>query len=578
MTSGKLKTTEPGGAFPLRPDMTVRQVAMDYPACREIFERYGEPADRPLPFGHLELLTHFARRRGVPLRQLLTELSQAAGVPVDWEAPRAEHLHRPFITSALVLTLTLGAGWGMLLLFAIAWGNSWQAVSPGMVVAHGATQLWGFVALFVVGIALRYLPSVTGRTRSGYLLRHGLLLMFWLGVLGGFVWALFPSALPWMGVASGVAFTIAASYYMAFVVRQLAFLPLPLWGWPVLASAMWMLLWAIAELALRSYFRHDGPDHFRQSDRQLLMELALFGFALNAIYGFGQRLLPGMTGTRTPTWQAIRVGVAVHNAGVLARGLAHLGFGAVAAWVGAAGLAAGGLLFVWAMHGYRRTRPTDPRPEIGPESLRYYVQLAFAWLVIAFLLLVAGETVWGVRGQAIPSAYLGAVRHALTVGFLTTLIVGVAQRLLPILDHRLLRWPRLVLPILALVGSGNILRVGLEFGTLASDAVFAWLPVSGVLEVGGLVLFSVNVLATMYFSPERAVRSGHITLRTSVATLLAEFPDLEDALFAWGVKYLGRVRSVPRELTLGSLCRSEGLDPEQILQRIRDWLKSCSPT
>jgi len=337
-----------------------------------------------------------------------------------------------------------------------------------------------------------------------------------------------------------------------------------------------MLLWAIAELVLRSYFRDTGPDHFRQGDRQLLMELALFGFALNAIYGFGQRLLPGMTGTRTPNWQAIRIGVAVHNAGVLARGLAHLGLGNVAAWVGAGGLAAGGLLFVWAMHGYRRTRPTDPRPEIGPESLRYYVPLAFAWLIIAFLLLVVGETVWGVRGLAIPSAYLGAVRHALTVGFLTTLIVGVAQRLLPILGHRLLCWPGLVLPILMLIGVGNILRVGLEFGTLASDAVFAWLPVSGVLEVGGLVLFSLNVLATMWSSPEREVRTGRVTLRTSVAALLAEYPDLEDSFFAWGVKYVARVRSVPRELTLGSLCRSEGLDSEQMLQRIRDWLKNRS--
>lgn len=564
------------GVMPLRPDMTLRQIAMDYPKCRQVLERYGEPSNRPLPFGHLEPLTHFARRRGLPLRQLLAELSQAAGVPVDWDAPRAEHLHRPFVTSALVLTLTLGAGWGMFLLFPIAWGSSWQAVSPGMVVAHGATQLWGFVGLFVVGIALRYLPSVTGRTRAGYLLRHGLLLMFWLGVLGGFVWALFPSVAPWIGVASGLALTVAACCYLAFVVRQLALLPPPLWGWPVLASAIWMLLWAIAELVLRSYFRHTGPDHFRQSDRQLLMELALFGFALNAIYGFGQRLLPGMTGTRTPNWRAISVGVAVHNVGVLARGLAHLGFGNVAAWVGAGGLAAGGLLFVWAMHGYRRTRPTDPRPEIGPESLRYYVQLAFAWLVIAFLLLLTGETVWGVRGQAIPSAYQGAVRHALTVGFLTTLIAGVAQRLLPILDHRLLRWPGLVLPILALVGSGNVLRVGLEFATLASDAVFIWLPVSGILEVGGLVLFSVNVLATMWSSPEGEVRAGQITLRTSVAALLAEYPDLEDALFAWGVRYLGRVRSVPRELTLGSLCRSEGLDSAQMLQRIRDWLKNCS--
>ncbi|HZV07498.1 MAG TPA: hypothetical protein VE999_20605 [Gemmataceae bacterium] len=59
---------------PIRPDMTVRQVAADYPGCREVLRRHGEPEDRPTKFGHLEPLTHFARRQGIELDQLLAEL------------------------------------------------------------------------------------------------------------------------------------------------------------------------------------------------------------------------------------------------------------------------------------------------------------------------------------------------------------------------------------------------------------------------------------------------------------------------------------------------------------------------
>ena len=63
-----------------------------------------------------------------------------------------------------------------------------------------------------------------------------------------------------------------------------------------------------------------------------------------------------------------------------------------------------------------------------------------------------------------------------------------------------------------------------------------------------------------------------MTHSTSAAVLLAEHPWLEDQLFDWGLGYVGRVRSVPRELTLGSLAASEGTQPEEIINRINEQL------
>ncbi len=69
---------------------------------------------------------------------------------------------------------------------------------------------------------------------------------------------------------------------------------------------------------------------------------------------------------------------------------------------------------------------------------------------------------WQVRGLDLPHVYLGAVRHSLTVGFMMTLILGVGQRLLPILGQTLLPWSRLVLPTFLLLGVGNFLRVATD--------------------------------------------------------------------------------------------------------------------
>jgi uncharacterized protein involved in response to NO len=571
-TSGARPATRP----PIRPDMTVRQVAADYPGCREVFRRHGEPEDRPTQFGHLEPLDHFARRQGIDLGELLGELAGTAGVAVDWEGTRAHLVHRPFIAWALAVTLSLGAGWGALLLFEIGLHGNFDTVPTGDVVAHGAAQLWGFIGLFIVSIALRYLPMATSGPRPGRAFGRLLLAAMLTGVLGGFAWSLAAGAVSWLGPLSGAALVLAAILFPGFVFRQVAGKLRSTWARLVWAAGAWMIVWAALTLALRSGAAAEGPGVYSEPMRQLLMELALFGFALNAVYGFGLRLLSGIVGSGTPRRGAVEATFWLHNAGVTLLALASLGGAALAGPVGAAALAAGAFSYALGMRGFVRVRRTSPRPEVGQAALRHYVQLAFFWLLAGLVLLTAADLYWSVRGLATPHAYLGAVRHALTVGFLTTLILGVGQRLLPILGHTLLAWPRLVLPTFLLIAAGNLLRVLTEMATLWSAAAFLFMPFSAVLELSALALFTANALRTLWPPSDPLLRTGQVRPTTSVAVLLAEHPWLEDHLFAWGLAYVGRVRSVPRELTLATLAQGEGKVPVEILARINDLLRKHS--
>jgi hypothetical protein len=106
-----------------------------------------------------------------------------------------------------------------------------------------------------------------------------------------------------------------------------------------------------------------------------------------------------------------------------------------------------------------------------------------------------------------------------------------------------------------------------------SAAAFALMPISAVLELSALALFAANALRTLWPPPNPLLRTGQVRPTTSVAVLLAEYPWLEDHLFAWGLAYVGRVRSVPQELTLGTLAASEGKVSEEILARINDLLR-----
>ena len=125
-----------------------------------------------------------------------------------------------------------------------------------------------------------------------------------------------------------------------------------------------------------------------------------------------------------------------------------------------------------------------------------------------------------------------------------------------------------MVPIFALIAAGNALRVATEMATLTWPIAFRILPASAVLELVALALFAANAFRTLWPRRDPLLRTGRATAMTRVAILLAEHPWLEDHLIAWGLRYLGRVRSVPAELTLASLAVGEGFDPGALVARI----------
>lgn len=552
----------------LRRDMTVRQVAHDIPACRSVFIRYGEPADR-VPFGHLESVARFAKRHNVSLATLMLELSQASGLPVDWRSPVAEKIHRPFLTAALAFFVTVGAGWGVWLLWTIGSTRTFDGVPTSHVVAHGDAQLWGFVALFIAGIAVRWLPPACGQP-------HVPLPMAWSiwgglvgGTLCGWIWALWPSTFGPLAWLSGALFVLATLLLCAlFWLSTKGHLREP-WTWGVLAAGGWSVVWAGWVMIQRMAASSAGPADFSTWARDVNIALAVFGVAVNAVYGFGQRMLPGLLGGSVLRHRAA-LAIVLHNTGLgvlLAAGALSLdGISTAGLFL----LLAGGAVYASAYPGLRHRKRLAAQPEQGPPAAYYFIPLALFWLAAGVGLLTVGM-VWALAaGEPLSHAWRGAARHALTVGFVTTMIMGVAHRLVPILTHRPLVWPAGAIVVLLLVAVGNLLRVTTELATLRWEAAFGIMPASGLMEWLAGVIFAANIWWTMW--AKESLGPSRLGWRTSVASLLEEYPELEDQLIRWGFDYVARVRRIPQELTLGTFASSNRQDPDELLCRIRRWL------
>jgi hypothetical protein len=213
-----------------------------------------------------------------------------------------------------------------------------------------------------------------------------------------------------------------------------------------------------------------------------------------------------------------------------------------------------------------------------------FVQAAYAWLFASLLMLVALPAYqFAVLPAVAPDAvavrtgfshaYYGATRHAITVGFVSQMIVGVAARVVPTLrgaDPRLL--PRLWAPFV-LINLGCGLRVLGQTVTDWDDRVFPLIGASGVLEVAGLAVWGAHLAGLMLRRPEWAEDPDVRGLRPveasdSVAAVLDRHPGLLPVFLEFGFKPLANPalrRTAARGVSIELACRITGADAGALL-------------
>jgi hypothetical protein len=126
-------------------------------------------------------------------------------------------------------------------------------------------------------------------------------------------------------------------------------------------------------------------------------------------------------------------------------------------------------------------------------SFPIFIRMAYIWGAIAASL--------GVWAASVENSYgiWGASRHALTVGFLATMVFSVGQRILPAFSGmRLLFSTKLMFVALLLLTTGCLMRVSSEILAYQglSNSAWSWLPVSAITEMAAVTIFAVNLLAT----------------------------------------------------------------------------------
>jgi hypothetical protein len=444
----------------------------------------------------------------IPLRPV-GPVPAAMPVRAQYEPP-----YRMFIATSLTLAVFGGFLLAVLLPLAQAahwdWGNTWES----LVQAHGQLQLLGFAGLFVMGMAFRLMPRFSGRPLAFPRLVVPLLALIACSVV------LRAIAQPWAsGSTRDVALVVSAALLLAGALIFAAVILRTLLhpdsraeatGWYFCLGALAYVAQAALNAAIiGDMVRHDASlvPHARD---QALIFVQLFGFLLLFIGGVSTRAVPALTGNARST-AASKAAATVLAASVFVYGFAAFWAAyraptTTTARVENIALLAVSVAFVAVAWLAGVFRPHANRVARASQLQFNFVRAAFAWLLVAAALLAWYAAHALADGGGLDSFQTDAVRHVLTVGVITMMIIGMALLVVPEFAGRRIQHTHegpIVVALLIALNAAVVLRVwpatrGIDW--IASTRFWP-MAIAGVLAI--IVIGAIAFMLVQSFLEQR---------------------------------------------------------------------------
>ncbi|HEY9869291.1 MAG TPA: NnrS family protein [Candidatus Obscuribacterales bacterium] len=406
------------------------------------------------------------------------------------------HLLMAFIATGLIFMLLPGTLVGVWNLFTISSEHAADSASLAWVQAHGHAQLFGWIGSFILGIGFYSTPNVRRVSTFGF--RQGWLCwglwtagvaLRWIADMYSWQWRVLLPVSSLMELLAVTLFLIqsARGHKLALIVKR----KIEPWAVLVLGGTAGLALTVGFNVGECLYLTAAASTPvFPRDVASRLLVLATWGFVVPIVWGF------------TAHWMLVFLGLRPTNQALLLSGfwtcVGGVAF-SLAGWFlpGATLILLGSFLAVVALRLFEPAEKPAKTAGVHP-SFPAFVRLAYGWLIVAAFLSLWAAMAHGAAGIA------GAGRHALTVGFFSTMVFSVAPRILPaFMSRKQLFSSKLMLVSLSALTAGCLVRVVSQIVAYQGYADWAWtvLPASATLELLAFLAFGINMLGTMLQPP-----------------------------------------------------------------------------
>ncbi len=400
---------------------------------------------------------------------------------------------RAWIFAGLFFMALPGTVLGFSNLLAISTHHGLGNLPAAWIQGHGHAQVFGWIGSFVLGIGFYSQPargcSVLRVPLTSFALWTSGVAMRWAADIYGWHWrTLFVVSSAFELIALLLFLKASSHHKMPEQIGDTRTKArMELWMVSVLVSTAGLAALIVFNFVECMRLALAGTSRaFPHALDQRFLVLLAWGFLVPVVWGFSARWFPSFLAIAKADARIFGISLALNVAGVLC---------GVAGWTQTATilLLLSALSIGWALH--LTQQPHGPAKTQGiHRSFPVFARLSYVWLAIAGCL-----GVWAAFAD-VHGGIWGASRHALTVGFAATMVFTIGPRILPHFSgiYNLFS-KRLMLLSLLLLQIGCTLRVLSEPLAYEGIQAFAWktLPISGVLELSGVVVFATNMALTL---------------------------------------------------------------------------------
>lgn len=415
-------------------------------------------------------------------------------------ADHQKHVSFVHIAPYLRASLLLGSGGGFALataltlsplfpLSGIPLGPWWEAV----VQTHGHLQLFGWAGLFVVGVALYFLPRLRGTPLARPALLPWILGIQVASLLLRFLSQPFLVATGWLlwkilFILSGVLEALALPTIFLLLLQTVLHKQTAKNALEGVRSIAPFILGAFLSLSLAGILNLfncvtslGSSGLISTTGDEANITLGLFGFLVPVALAMSSRMLPLYAHIQPFPTLLLRILALAYFGGIIFWLSGIFLPGMLFTFLNAVGLLLVGMvvliftgyfLYLLRKQAHVSSQVATPNAEMQAkraqqgrreERRRYgpYVGLigsAYLWGSLGALLLCI-DGIASLTFETLPIA-IDAIRHSFAVGFITLLLCGIAVRMIPGFSSKTIRSPRLVTATLILGNLAALLRVG----------------------------------------------------------------------------------------------------------------------
>ena len=488
-------------------DSTIAEVVRECPSARRIFDQHGLHGCGGQQ-GPAESLAFFADVHQVDLAQLLRELNAEVKCPARdyrYEESLADFIYRRFFKAGIAIAITLGVLWGAINLLQIGLRSSF--LQPGLlpaIHAHAHAMVYGWVCLFVMGFAFQSFPRFKNTNLWHPELANLTFYLMLTGIGARVAAELLQPALVGLAfgaLAAGVELlAIALFVLILYRTARQSLEPRNKYEKFIFGSLLWLLVGNVLSHVFFFAKATAASQHALASRIAIidnpLRDIQLFGFAALIIAGISQRFIPVVYGLARPRRDRQNLIFVLMTASLVLGVASYLGALITRNAVSYLGLEAAYLLLaLWATLLVRQLGIFS-HPAQTDRTFKF-IRAAYVWLLVSCYMLPFYLLYGKLTGQVFAHSYMGAHRHAFTVGFMSFMIMGVAGRVVPILagvagD----RFSSLLGPFI-LLNIGCAGRVLLQIATDFTRRAYPLVGVTGFVELVALTWWGVEMWRTM---------------------------------------------------------------------------------